>query len=159
MAVLKPKKDDLFHASLVPVTEELYVFLVKTAETLLNKELRFITSLKLRSAVQEYIEFRGRNGIICLLPKNHRVYLTIFLQNLILVSEVWAHVELRISLPVLGTVAEHEEVWKRLLFKNFPDHVACDGELCIFLDLFGNDVPDNRNGVFCKKPKVYQPTT
>jgi hypothetical protein len=151
MAVLKPKQDDLFHASLVPVTEELYVFLVKTVETLLNKELRFITSLKLRSTVQEYIDFRGRNGIVCVLPKNHHVYLTIFLQDLVLISEVWAHVELRISLPVLGTVAEHEEVWKRLLVNNFPDHMICDGELCIFLDLFGHDVPGNRNGVFYRK--------
>jgi hypothetical protein len=151
MAVLEPKKDDLFHASLVPVTEELYVFLVKTVETLLNKELRFITSLKLRSAVQEYIDFRGRNGIVCVLPKNHHVYLTIFLQDLVPISEAWAHVELRISLPVLGTVAEHEEVWKRLLVKNFPNHMICDGELCIFLDLFGTDVPGNRNGVFYRK--------
>jgi hypothetical protein len=155
MAVLKPKKDDLFHSSLVPVTEELYVFLVKTAETLLNKELRFITSLKLRSAVQEYIEFRGRNGIICVLPRNRHVYLTIFLQGLTLVSEVEAHVELRVSLPVIGTVSEHEEVWKRLLAKNFPNHVVRDGELCILLDLYGDDVPENRNGVFCKrKPRV-----
>jgi hypothetical protein len=149
MAFFKPKEDDLFHSSLVPVTAEFYVFLVGAAESQLKEELRFITAKRLRSIVKQYAEERCRPNVICVTHRGS-VRLTLFLQDLFFYED-HAVVELHVSLPILGSPSEHEEVWRRLLSGNFPNHGLRDGDLCMFVEFHGDDLPEKVNGVFRRK--------
>lgn len=149
MAFLKPKEEDLFHSSLIPVTAEFYNFLVKAAESQLKKELRFITAKRLRSIVEQYKKERSRNNVVCVTPRD-LVRLTPFLRDLFF-HEEHAVAELHVSLPILGNSSEHEEIWRRLLSSNFPNHGLRDGDLCVFIELHGDDLPEKVNGVFRRK--------
>ena len=154
MAVIKPRLDDLFRFSLVPLSGELYDLLLDKLRLRLKGELVFIDAPQLRKAIKSYSEFRGRNGIVAVLPRNS-VRLTAFVQSASL-GDKGMEFEVRISLPILGTSSEHEEVWKRLLAGNFPEHVLCDGELAIIVNVPEAGILKSPSGTFGLRDKHHQ---
>lgn len=76
--------------------------------------------------------------------------LSLFLQDLFFYEE-HAVAELHVSLPIAAKPSEQDEIWRRLLSGNFPNHGLRDGFLCVFVEFPAAQMPEKINGVFCRK--------
>lgn len=146
MAVIKPRPDDLFRCSLVPLSGELYDVLLDKLKNQLKRELALITANALRAAIKNCADSGETGRIIAVLPRNI-VRLTVFVQSASLGDE-GVEFETRLSLPVLGTPPEHQAIWKSLLHKQFPWHVFPDGELLVGVNVPEAGVLRGPSGVF-----------
>jgi hypothetical protein len=152
MAVFKPKKDDPTHTDKVSITDDLHDFLVKAAEAQLTEELSFITFECLKETVRQYVVERNLKETIEVPPENP-VRLSLFLQNLFFYEE-HAVAELHVALPIVAKSSDHDEIWRRLLTGNFPNHGLRDGCLCVFVEFPAADMPQEVNGVYHRKEEL-----
>ena len=149
MAVLKPKEQGQLSES-IRVTESFYTFLIEAVQKQLSGELLFITANKLSFEVDSYVEEYSKQEVVLLISEEEPVELTVSLQDLFFYED---HVvaEVHVTLPISASRSDLEGIWRRLLSGRFPNHGLRNGDLCVFVEFHGDDLPEQKDGIFGRR--------
>lgn len=149
MAVLKPKEQGQLSES-IRVTESFYTFLIEAVQKQLSGELLFITANKLSFEVDSYVEEYSKQEVVLLISEEEPVELTVSLQDLFFYED-HAVGEVHVTLPISASRSDLEGIWRRLLSGRFPNHGLRNGDLCVFVEFHGDDLPEQKDGIFGRR--------
>ncbi|MCL4400258.1 hypothetical protein M1506_03220, partial [Patescibacteria group bacterium] len=131
---IKSLDNDLFRAGLVDISPNLYEVIVKEAKKYLDGFTKRLNKKSIQTAINAVRDERGYDGIAIIGNKNMK--LSMFVESIETLFGKTT-VELRLSLPIVGTVKDNREVWNKIITSaRVPkNNGIIEGELSINLTL------------------------